>query len=114
MFLRIHRGGNMNLKIKIHSTQTLIPGGRFWTTTINGKATHYTDYDAAFKAISKRLKREYKEAAAYSRVMKVSINLLAIHEQEFVKKLQKSKCRGITPKQYGYLAGIFERQERAW
>jgi hypothetical protein len=105
------------MKIKIKSSPSLT-GGLFWNVTIthNGiqRTTSYCEPAGAYEFARKKLKRAFKEAAAYSRLVTLSINLLSTDELALVKKLTKSKCAGITKAQYGYLTGIHERQQREW
>jgi hypothetical protein len=102
------------LKIQIKSVKTLIPGGFYWRVTIDGKTTNYADAAGAYTYAKKYLKRYYKESAAFSMVSRLSINLLSESEASIVKKLRRTKCKGLTAKQYGYLTGIYERQMREW
>jgi hypothetical protein len=85
-----------------------------WISEVNGDLKSFLTFEAALKDMNKRLKRVYKEASAYSIARTISSNLLSIDEGTLVRKLNKSKCKGITPKQYGYLKGIHERQQREW
>jgi hypothetical protein len=97
--------------IKVHSN----PLTFYWSVIHpNGNSTHYEKYEAAFAYVVKKLKRELKEQVAYSRALKISINLLALIERAFVTEMLKCKCIGITKKQYGWIAGIYERQQKEW
>jgi hypothetical protein len=102
------------MKAKIKFIPSLIANSGFWQVTINGNTTNYEESAAAYEYARKKLKRVFKEQAAFSRVSKVSVNLLSIDEAKFIRKMIKSKCAGITKAQYGFLAGIYERQEREW
>lgn len=88
--------------------------GRVWEVEVAGDLHYFHTFDAAMTFLKKTLTRAYKEASAYSMARSISSNLLSIDEQALVRKLCKNKCKGITPKQYGYLKGIHERQEREW
>ena len=88
--------------------------GLVWEVEVAGNFYHFAEFDSALKHLNKTLKRCYKEASAYSMARSISSNLLSIDEGDLVRKLNKSKCKGITPKQYGYLKGIRERQQREW
>lgn len=101
------------MKMQIRSQRNVM-NYIYWTVDIDGDVTTYADVEAAYKSAAKRFKRYYKESAAFSMLSKVSANLCTIDEWEFIKKIRRTKCKGITPKQYGYLKGIYERQERAW
>jgi hypothetical protein len=105
------------MKIKISSSPSLT-GGLFWNVTITHnnikQTTSYCEPAGAYEFARKKLKRAFKEAAAYSRLLKISTNLLNTGELSLVKKLTKSKCAGISKAQYGYLTGIYERQQRDW
>lgn len=102
------------MKISIKSSPSLITGNIFWLVKTPTTETAYPTCHSAFDYARRYMKRHYKESAAYSRVLQVSTNLLTIQELELVQKLLRNKCKGITSKQYGYLAGIYERQQREW
>ena len=105
------------MKIKIKSHKSLFCGSFgniFWTVTFNGKTTSYPNAEAAFQGATKRYKRFYKESAAFSMLKDLAHNMLEIKEYDFVTKLHRTKCAGITKSQYGYLKGIYERQQREW
>src|ERR1700692_1037988 len=88
--------------------------GECWAVTVNGSTEYFHDFNTAVGRMSKKLKRIYKESCAYSMARALSANTLSIDEQDFVRKMCKCKCAGISMKQYGYLKGIHERQEREW
>ena len=88
--------------------------GECWAIDINGRSEYFDTFDVALKRLNKVLKRIYKESSAYSMARTLSSTGLSIDEGALVRKLNKSKCKGITPKQYGYLKGIHERQQREW
>ncbi len=88
--------------------------GNVWEVDVAGNLHYYHTFDTAMIFLKKTLTRAYKEAAAYSMARTLSSTGLSIAEGALVRKLNKSKCKGITPKQYGYLKGIHERQEREW
>jgi hypothetical protein len=87
---------------------------KFWKLRIGAFHAWYVSYDAAAMEAEKRWKRFYKESAAKSMLDCVSHNLLNVADQMFISKLQRTKCKGITVAQYGYLKGIYERQQREW
>ncbi len=100
---------------KLHiKAQKALNGRWFYIATADSGTTCYADFEGARQYAWKKLKRARKEASALSMVLNVSINLLSMQERDLIFKLQNSKCAGITPRQYGYLKGIYERQERAW
>lgn len=87
----------------------------FWVVFFgNYKPEVFSSHEAAIEATQKRWKRFYKENVAYSIVQKLSINKLSEHEKDFVLKLAQTQCKGITKKQYGWIRGLYERQEREW
>jgi hypothetical protein len=100
------------MRAKISKTRNLY--GECWAININNTLEYFADFNTALHRLNKLIKRVYKEASAYSMARTISANLLSIDEGALVRKLCKSKCKGITPKQYGYLKGIHERQEREW
>lgn len=102
------------MKISIKSSPSLITGNIFWTVKTPTCTTSWPTHEGAFQFARKYILRYTKEHAAYSRVLEISMNTLSLNELQLVHKLLKTKCRGITPKQYGYLAGIYERQQREW
>lgn len=102
------------MKIEIKSVKTLIPGSFYWRVTIDNKTTNYADAAGAYTYAKKYLKRYYKESAAFSMLARISTNLLSEPELAIVKKLRRTRCKGLSPKQYGYLTGIYERQMREW
>jgi hypothetical protein len=99
-------------KAKIYKSHTLY--GYVWTVDVGKARTYWDDFDKAMSWLKRALTREVKEAGAYSMARSISSNLLSIDEANLVRKLCKSKCRGITPKQWGYIKGIHERQQREW
>src|SRR5271154_4912033 len=100
------------MRARILKRNTLF--GYNWIVVINGISVYFEDFDTAMKHMNKTLKRMYKEASAYSMARTRSSTGLNLAEGELVRKLNKSKCKGITPKQWGYLKGIHERQQREW
>lgn len=86
----------------------------YWKLRMGSYNNWFLSYEAATVEAKKRWKRFYKESAAFAMVMSISSNLLSIDEADLVRNLRASKCKGITKKQYGYLKGIHERQEREW
>lgn len=101
------------MKIILRSNPTL-NGQIFWTVQTPKSRTCYEHYEGALQFVHKYILRERKEMSAYSMVQAVSENLLNIDETALIRTLKRTKCRGITKKQYGYLKGIHERQEREW
>jgi len=85
---------------------------KYWIVEFRGERKIFEQYEGATNYALKIWKRYYKEQAAYSMLLGISINLLSVEEAEFYTKLSKSKCKGISKAQYGYLKGIHERQER--
>jgi len=57
--------------------------------------------------------RIVRESKAWAKIYKLNIRLLSLHDMKFIQKLLKTKCVGITKRQYGYLSGIYERQINA-
>lgn len=102
------------MKLKIKAIPTRTPGLFYWCVTTDKNTTNYSEYAGAYEYAKKYLKRYHKECSAYSMVQTLAFNLLESKEFELCKKLLKNKCKGITPKQYGYLKGIHERQKREW
>jgi hypothetical protein len=101
------------MKMQIRSQRSVV-GDLFWIVDFNGAVTVYHNVHAAQEAAFKRYKRWYKENGAFSRLSKISDNLLSVEEYQFIQKMRKSKCKGITKAQYGYLVGIYDRQQREW
>jgi hypothetical protein len=94
--------------------QKSITGGWFYIATQDKTTTCYSSFEAARQYGWKKLKRMQKEASAFAMISQISVNLLSVKDAELVNKLKNTKCASITPRQYGYLKGIYERQERAW
>ncbi len=99
-------------KAKIYKSHTLY--GYVWTVKVGKTVTHWATFDSALSYLGRALTRTVKEESAYSMARTISSNLLSIDESTLVRKLCKTKCRGITPKQWGYIKGIHERQQREW
>jgi hypothetical protein len=99
-------------------SSTSLTGELFWvvkvTTDNKISVTSFATFDGASESVRKRILRERKESSAFSMVKNISINLLSHKDAELVNKLKSSFCLGITPRQYGYLKGIYERQERSF
>ena len=100
------------MRAKIYKTKVIF--GTCWAVEIDKKITYYREFDTALARLNKDIKRIYKESSAYSMARTLSSTGLNLAEGELVRKLNKSKCKGITPKQWGYLKGIHERQQREW
>lgn len=102
------------MKLKIKCIQNPLWVCSVWRVEFNSITTDFNSNLAAITFADKQWKRYYKEQAAYSMLISLSINLLSIAEAMLHAKLLSTKCKGITKKQYGYLKGIHERQEREW
>lgn len=104
------------MKIQIKSTKSLLLNEVYWNVTLNNKTTSYSNYEAACIGAAKRFKRAWKEQAAWAMVQALIgwLQLLEVKEIEFIKKLMRSRCKGITKPMYGYLKGIYDRQTREW
>lgn len=85
-----------------------------WIVEFNKHETAFANYDAATEFALKIWKRYYKEQAAFARLESINPLKLSIRELDFYDDLSRTKCKGITKAQYGFLAGIYERQERKW
>jgi hypothetical protein len=100
-------------KYKIKAVKSL--SGAFYFQVIEkGNTTAFSNFAAAKESVWRRLKRERKETSAFSMLVALSINLLSMQELSLYKKLAITSCKGISPRQYGYLKGIYERQDREW
>ena len=86
----------------------------YWKARVGNWNNWFLSFEAATLEAVKQYKRFYKESSAFSMVENIGANLLSARDQEFVAKLNKNKCKGITKRQYGYIKGIHERQEREW
>lgn len=86
----------------------------YWILWFGNINKWFQSFEAAEREGKKIWKRYYKENAAFSMIEKIAQNILTIQELDFVRKLQRSRCKGISLKQYGYLKGIYERQQREW
>lgn len=102
------------MKLTIKSIPQFFGFPVHWEVNFNGERKIFPTHAGAVTHANKIWKRYYKEQAAISMILKISANLLCVKDKEFVSKLSKQGAVGITPKQYGYLKGIFERQERVW
>lgn len=102
------------MKIKIKANKSLV-GGYFYTVLAppHGKVVFETG-EGALAYAHKFITRWQKESAAFSMVRQIGINLLNVADSCFIQKLQRNKCKGISKSQYGYLKGIYERQQREW
>ena len=100
-------------KYKI-KTQKAINGDYFFAVYRDGNTTAFPTFEGALNSVARRILRDRKEASAFGMVCNTSINLLSIHERQLIEKLQKTKCLGITQRQYGFLKGIYDRQQKAW
>lgn len=92
----------------------LFKDGHVWCVVFNKDSSWFENYEGATEYALKVYKRYYKEQAAYSRLCQISSNLLSVEERAFYNKLVRTRCKGITKAQYGFLTGIYERQEREW
>jgi hypothetical protein len=68
----------------------------------------YEGARARWNKLCELVKREQK---ALDMLKKISMRLLSVREYHFIIHMDKSKCRKITKRQYGYLKGIWERQQ---
>jgi hypothetical protein len=102
------------LKIQIKSVPTRTPGQFWWRVTIGNNTTNYAEYAGAYTYVEKYMKRYYKECSAYAMIQTLAVNMLSVDESKLALKLKRTRCKGITVKQYGYLKGIHERQQRVW
>lgn len=98
------------MKILLRKDQT----NGYWKLRMGSYNNWFLSFEAAATEAKKRWKRYYKESAAFAMLGNISRNLLSIDELALVQSLHRTKCRGITKAQYGYLKGIHERQEREW
>jgi hypothetical protein len=96
------------LRAKLYKTHTLY--GYVWGAQVGKTITYWGDFDKALAALNRMMTRVWKEESAYSMVRTIRAIDLNVAEADLVRKLCKSKCRGITPKQWGYIKGIHERQ----
>lgn len=84
----------------------------YWKVRVFNWSNWYQSYEIAL-ANGLKVQRKYiRECSAYSKLVRISVNLLSISELKFIEKLNKTKCLGITNDQYRYISGIYERQER--
>lgn len=86
----------------------------YWKARFDGYNEWFMTFEAADIWVRKTMKRYYKESVAFSILGDIGVNLLSCRERELVDKLIKNRCKGITKKQYGWLRGIHERQQREW
>lgn len=101
------------MKMEIKSIPQLI-GPPWWQVIFNGGINSFPTIEGAHNHANKVWLRYRKEQSAFSMLNDVAVNLLDVKDIEFVQKLLKTKCAGITKAQYGYLKGIHERQKREW
>lgn len=102
------------MKLKIKCIQNPLWLQDVWQVSFNSTVANFNNPEAAFDYGRKTYKRYYKEQAAFSMLQTIAVNLLCIRDKEFIDKLLKTKCKGISKSQYGYLKGIHERQVREW
>ena len=86
----------------------------YWKARFNNRHEWFHTFDAAALWAKKEMKRFYKESTAFTIVGAITTTQLACRELELVEKLVRTKCKGITKAQYGWLRGIHERQTREW
>src|SRR5271167_4239878 len=98
------------MRAKIRKVHNIF--GECWCVEVGNYLAYFDDFHVALKQMNKFLKRAYKESSAFSMARTISVPSLAIPDRDFVRKMFKAKCKGITMKQYGYLKGIHERQQR--
>lgn len=94
--------------------QRALNGQFFYYATKDQNTAVFPTFEAARLYGWRKIKRERKEASAFAMLCNISMNFLSVKDAELVQKLKHSKAVGISPRQYGYLKGIYERQERAW
>lgn len=85
----------------------------YYKPTANGMTAYSEDFlfpDGAFIFWLQIERQNVRELSAWAKLYKLNMRLLTLRETEFIKKLLKNKCFGITKRQYGYLSGIYERQ----
>src|ERR1700685_461515 len=100
------------LKAALYRTRNIY--GHVWAVKVGMAISYWEDFDKARAHLNRAMTRAWKEASAYSMARTISSNQLSMAEADVVRKLCKTKCRGITPKQWGYIKGIHERQQREW
>ena len=100
-------------KIQIRAV-SLHSSGFFWSVVTPLGQTNYIHSAGAFTYAQKYCLKHRKEMSAFSILARIIVNLLTVEEAELVAALRKNSCKGITKAQYGWLVGIYERQERAW
>lgn len=103
--MKLHIKSIINLDL--YGTELIL-----WQVRFNNCAKIFSKHEGAIEYANKVWKRYYKEQAALSMVNSISLNLLDVKEIEFIKKVKATKCAGISKAQYGYIKGIYERQER--
>lgn len=85
----------------------------YWNLNLEGKTDiPCSTFKAAWEYLHKRINREIRQQKAFARIAnQLDVELLTVTEARLIKKLIKTKCDGITKKQYGWLVGICERQK---
>ena len=102
------------IKLRIKAQKTTNGGYFFIVTSDSITPIAFETFEGARIYAEKKLKRARKEASAYAMLQGISINLLSFKDMDLALKLLKNKCAGISPRQYGYLKGIYDRQQREW
>ena len=69
-------------------------------------------FDGAIHRLSRIIEQITREQKALKWLNSLTDQFLSCEEYVFIGHLRKTKCFGITKKQYGYLRGICERQPR--
>lgn len=88
----------------------LNPSTRNWEVIFPlGRKEEYTGSDAVIFAVSKYFERKIRFKKAEEIIFRLNTYLLSIKEMALVRSISDSgKC---TKRQYGYLKGIWERQQ---
>jgi len=86
----------------------------YWKVRVFDWSQWYQSYEVALKMGISVQTKYIRECSAFSKLGRISVNLLNLADLAFIQKLQRNKCKGITHTQYQYLSGIYERQEREW
>lgn len=104
------------MKLKIKCIQNPLWITSVWDVTFADKTERFNSHLAAITYANKVWTRYYKEQAAFSMLQTIAVNMLCISNGDFdlCSKLNKTNCVGITKRQYGYLVGIHERQQKEW
>ena len=85
--------------------------GRYWVVNIDGYEARFNYQVGAFNLWLQREKFIVRELKAWAKLQQINMRLLSMHDTVFIQKLVKHECANITKRQYGYLSGIYERQQ---